>query len=110
MMGVTASYVGSIAEDVWSKRVEENFYDPFEAAAIGDPMAMKRRKLTPQQLSKMCEDEGLDPSVAKNRTNVGRMHKEKTLQDWSTAAHDAAADIGGTTSPLGISSAPLEHF
>jgi len=35
MMGTMTSYVGSIDEDGWRKRVEENYYDPLELDAAG---------------------------------------------------------------------------
>jgi hypothetical protein len=45
------------------------------------PLAVKRRKLTPSQISGMCGDEDLDPSLDKNRKKVGKMHEKNILQD-----------------------------
>jgi hypothetical protein len=81
MMGTMTSYVGSIDEDGWRKRVEENYNDPLELDAAGGPLAVKRRKLTPSQISGMCGDEDLDPSLDKNRKKVGKMHEKNILQD-----------------------------
>jgi hypothetical protein len=49
-------------------------------ATTGD-LFVKRRKLAPSKITEMCENEGLDPSDAKNRKKMSRMRKEKTLQD-----------------------------
>lgn len=101
--GVTAKYVGHIKEVVWSKRVEENFQDPFDVATTDD-VFVKRRKLTPAQITEMCVSKGLDPKSEKDRKKAGQMQRAKVVEDW--AAGQASRVIGDTTSPRGMSFAP----
>jgi hypothetical protein len=110
LQGVTASYVGGLAEDVWTKRVEENFEDMFCMDTTDDSFVnVKRRKLGPSEITDICEKQGLDPAKAKNRAKASLMQKQKTLKDWSTAAQDADG-IGDMASLPAISSPPLNFL
>jgi hypothetical protein len=72
--GTTSRYTGSIAEDVWTKRVEENFEDPFGVEITGQ--SFKRRRLNPSEITQMCEANGVDSSDPKIRKNMSRLlHK-----------------------------------
>lgn len=92
--GVTSKYVGSISEDVWTKRVEESFEDPFEIEIASQPF--KRRKLTTSDVTKMCEMDGVNPSDRKNRKKMSRLHRKQDVQDWAEAGKNASAHEGVT--------------
>ena len=89
--GVTAGYVGSITEDVWGKRVSENFSTDFDVDAI-DEGFVKRRKLKAADIDEMCEKENLDPSKEINRRRVSALHTQRNMDEWSSAARGANSD------------------
>ncbi|KAK9361349.1 hypothetical protein V1504DRAFT_475196 [Lipomyces starkeyi] len=80
MRGSTAKYVGFV-EETWSKRVEENFDDySFEIDVTGESF-VKRRRTSQSEITEMCKNAGLDSSDANNRKKMGRMNRERTLED-----------------------------
>lgn len=109
MRGTTAAYVGSLEEDVWSRRVEENFDDSFQID-VTDESFVKRRKIGNLDLTEMCEIAGLDPLDVKNRRRVSNMHYEQTLEGWSTAAKNAPIRRGTTVPSSGIITSPPPPF
>jgi hypothetical protein len=110
MRGITAAYVGSLEEDVWSRRVEENFDDDSFQINVTDDSFIKRRKIGNLDLTEMCEIAGLDPLDVKDRRKVSKMHYEQTLEDWPTAAKNAPICRGTTVPPSGIIISPSPSF
>jgi hypothetical protein len=109
MRGTTAAYVGSVVEDVWSRRVEENFDDDSFQMDITGESFVKRRKISHLEITEMCEIAGLDSLDANNRRKMSKMHLEQTLEDWSTAGKNAPIRGGTTVPSSGIVTSPLSR-
>ena len=89
--GVTQLYTGDIAEDIWSKRVANDFIDEFGVATLDDRYS-KRRKLKPAQVDQLCEKENLDPADHKNRVNVLNKYHKNERQNRAFAAPDGLVE------------------
>ena len=74
----TKRYIGGIRDSIYTMRVEENYQDEFNLVTI-DNYYVKRRRLNPAVITEMCEKEGLDPSVVKNRA---AMSNKVTAESW----------------------------
>jgi hypothetical protein len=94
--GVTAKYVGSIAEAVWTKRVEEDIRDSFEDDGMAESFVGKRRMLLPSQVTQLCGEAHLDPSISSNRRKAARWQREEAVKDWARGAVNAASAINDT--------------
>ncbi|KAK9234527.1 hypothetical protein V1525DRAFT_412862 [Lipomyces kononenkoae] len=86
MRGATALYVGSVVEETWSKRVEENFDDYSFDIDVTDEAFVKYRMIKPSEITEMCETAGLDSSDPRNRKRMRRTVRERAIDDWSAAA------------------------
>lgn len=94
--GSTATYVGSIAEDVWTRRVEENFNDPLDVD-ITDNVYVKRRMVRPSAITVMCEEEGLDSANPINRKKMSVKGRKQAIEDWVWAEKSSVMVTPATT-------------
>jgi hypothetical protein len=79
-------------------RVKENFQDPFNLVTT-DTRYVKRRKLDPKVITDMCEKEGLDPSIAKNRAAICSKVTAESWEAWVAKANESPSSSSGTTYP-----------
>lgn len=75
-------YVGSLTQDIWSKRVSEGFVSPFAIEEADTGYCAPSQRLDPQQVIKLCEDEGVDPSDKKQRTNASPNYAKRRQSEW----------------------------
>jgi hypothetical protein len=92
----TKRYIGGIRDSVYTMRVEENFQDPFNLATT-DSRYVKRRRLDPAVITEMCEREGLDPSVVKNRSAMSNKVTGESWEAWVTKANESSTSSSGPT-------------
>lgn len=92
----TKRYTRGIRDSVYTMRVEENFQDPFNLATT-DSRYVKRRRLDPAVITKMCEKEGLDPSIVKNRAAMCSKVTAESWEAWATKANKSSSGSSGTT-------------
>jgi len=90
----TKRYIGGIRDSIYTMRVEENFQDPFDLATT-DSRYVKRRRLSPAIITEMCEKQGLDPSVTKNRNAMSNKVTAESLEAWVTEANISSSSSSG---------------
>ena len=90
----TKRYIGGIRDSVYTMRVGENFQDPFNLATT-DSRYVKRRRLDPAVITEMCEKEGLDPSVVKNRSAMCDKVTAESLEAWVSEANESSSSSSG---------------
>ena len=62
LAGVTADYVGSISEDLWTAMIEEDYNDPFSANIgnipyVSEPRMKERMKLSQSEITTICTEQ-----------------------------------------------------
>lgn len=92
----TKHYVGGIRDSIYTMRVEENFQDPFHLVTT-DRAYVKRRRLDPAVITEMCEKDGLDPSVVKNRAAISKKATAESWEAWAKEASISSSRSSGTT-------------
>ena len=90
----TKRYIGGIRDSVYTMRVEENFQDPFNLATT-DNRYVKRRRLDPAVITEMCEREGLDPTVVKNRSAMSNKVTRESWEAWVAKANESSTSSSG---------------
>jgi hypothetical protein len=78
----TAHYIGSLTDDVWSKRVEENFINPYGIDETDNMYPKKFQHLKPEQITELCQTEGLDPSNKHHRKQASNLYEKRRRQEW----------------------------
>lgn len=91
LSGVTRQYVGSLRDDVWTKRVNENFEETFGIEAADAPFPKRQRQLTKHEITDLCNNEGLDPKDPAARKKAGAEYRKKEIADWMRKERDRPA-------------------
>jgi len=83
-MPLTAHYVGALADDLWTKRINENFDDPiYEMEEAENPYQRKFQALRPQQIVQTCRTEGLDENNPLQRKEASKLCQKRRQADWA---------------------------
>lgn len=78
---VTAAYVGAIDDDVWAKRVNLKYEDPFGLQVAAQPPPKKPR-LTKEEISTLCDIKGLDASDGNKRRQASKAYRADAAKTW----------------------------
>lgn len=78
----TAHYIGSLTDDVWSKRVEENFVNPYGIDETENMFPKKFQHLKPEQITELCQTESLDPSNKYHRKQASNLYEKWRREEW----------------------------
>jgi hypothetical protein len=98
--GLTAQYVGAMSTDTWTSRVKEDFQDPFGPQIDETAPLPKRRRMSPDEITRLCEGKGLDASDKKARARAAYQDKQQRKKDWiSSASKRSAGLVDETSSP-----------
>jgi len=106
--GITAKYVGSMSTDTWTSRVEEDFQDPF-GPQINEtaPRHTKKRRFSGAEVTKLCQEQGLDPFDKKQRARASYADKQTKKREWIAATSAQSHEpIGATDSMSSESTFP----
>jgi len=80
----TAHYVGDLDDDVWSKRVDENYVDSIHGVAEAEHAYQRRfQSFKAQDITEACQSEGLDPQEPKGRKLALRKLEKRRQADWA---------------------------
>ena len=77
--GVTARYVGSPSVDLWSSRLNSNYEDKLGLDTSAST-PLKRKRLTPEEITRYCEENDLDARSKGVRDKAGKWI-QKTYRD-----------------------------
>jgi hypothetical protein len=95
---LSADYIGSSTDILWTKRVEEGFTDPFgiQTTESGLP---RKRPVSSLEIDELCQREGRDSTKPPDRQYAARKVRKRQADEWKARELDAE---GG--SPLAWSS------
>lgn len=87
--------------DTWASRVAEDFDDPF-GPQINErgTTPTKKRRFSQAELTKLCEESGLDPLDKKARARASYAHKQTKKKDWIKAASTWGNELIGDADSL----------
>jgi hypothetical protein len=79
--GTTAAYVGGIDDDLWAKRVDLEYEDPFGLQVAAQPFP-KRPRLTKEEITAQCEIDGADSSDTNKRRQASQKIRADSVTAW----------------------------
>jgi len=86
--GITRKYAGDSSVDSWSKRAQENHRDLFDLQIAESPYPNKR-PLSTDEITTLCDIEGVDSSDPRARQRVSMGSKRQAISVWMEGEKDA---------------------
>ncbi|KAL1868207.1 hypothetical protein Plec18167_008401 [Paecilomyces lecythidis] len=91
--GVTQMYMGGLGVDTNIARAAHPYQDPLGPVIANESMKKRKRAHDSSELTKWCEERGLDPLLKSNRRKAGRsMSKSKSDVQRENAVMDPMTD------------------
>jgi hypothetical protein len=102
--GLTARYVGPVSDSAWSRRLEEEYQDPYGIEVTDAVFLKKRQSLNSAEITAQCRHDGLDEENPSARKTTSTKIRKRMIDDWRQGELDQADTSLNTSRDRGMCS------